>query len=529
MDFIKNWIIPPLMGAIIGYFTNWLAIKMLFRPLREIRIAGIKIPFTPGILPRERKRLAESLGDTVAQELLTPQVITERIHSPQIQETAAKAVSIAIRGFLDQDAERLFSIAHTRQESTKIPEADDGSPAVNASFAHQIIESLQRLVSSEDIQNALRTIFSKFLMRLGKLKFKSLVSKQQFVDGIMNAANFIGKAQPNPQILDSQKLERRDVSPNLHSTPILEALLKLPPDATIRVIAESLVPPGYAAFLPELKQFLYSKEFRSRLEVEGRSFVKRVLNRFGPVQRLFISLAGYETKISQSMPETIEDLIKTIELLLDDPEVPKKLAHAATATIVSRRESAAPKSAANLIQKDTILSAVGLSLRESSDELKLRAERVYDDIADLSIEELTGGLMNAEEISALVLSAFVRIIENKDEISSTTLGTLFVDVLKESAKGKTIAEFFGIQERDIAQLSHTLANALLKLIQTRMHLLVEAMDIKGMVVERIDSFDIQEVERMILHVVSHELAWITWLGGILGAIIGFMQSLLALL
>jgi uncharacterized membrane protein YheB (UPF0754 family) len=34
------WIIPPLAGAIIGYVTNAVAVKMLFRPLREIRVFG---------------------------------------------------------------------------------------------------------------------------------------------------------------------------------------------------------------------------------------------------------------------------------------------------------------------------------------------------------------------------------------------------------------------------------------------------------------------------------------------------------
>ena len=529
MDFIRSWIIPPLIGAIIGYFTNWLAIKMLFRPYKEIRIGGIKVPFTPGILPRERERLAESLGDTVAQELLTPKVITDRIHSPQIQKTAAKAVSIAIKGFLDQDAERLFLMRHSEQISSEDAEAALEDSAAGSSLAHQIIESLRRLVASADIQTAIQHIFAEFITRLGRLKFQSLVSKQQFVAGIMKAAGSIGSQSVDSDIVHVQSTDSENESGYSRLRPILAALLQLPPDATIRVATDSLVPPAYALFLPELKQFLRSMEFRSRLEVEGRSFVKRALDRLGPVQRLFVSLAGYETRISQSMPETIEDLIKTIELLLDDPEVPERLAEAACATIVSRRAKTGPASTAASMQRENIASAIGQSLKESSDELKLRAERVYDDIADLSLEELAGGRMNAEDISGFVLSAFVRAIDSEKEISSSTIGTLFIDVLKESAKGKTIAEFFGIQEQDIEQISYTLANALLQLIETRMPLLVEAMDIRGMVAERIDSLDMKEVERIVLQVVSHELAWITWLGGILGAMIGFIQSLIALL
>jgi len=529
MDFIRSWIIPPLIGAIIGYFTNWLAIKMLFRPYKEIRIGGIKVPFTPGILPRERERLAESLGDTVAQELLTPKVITDRIHSPQIQKTAAKAVSIAIKGFLDQDAERLFLMRHSEQISSEDAEAALEDSAAGSSLAHQIIESLRRLVASADIQTAIQHIFAEFITRLGRLKFQSLVSKQQFVAGIMKAAGSIGSQSVDSDIVHVQSTDSENESGYSPLRPILAALLQLPPDATIRVATDSLVPSAYALFLPELKQFLRSMEFRSRLEVEGRSFVKRALDRLGPVQRLFVSLAGYETRISQSMPETIEDLIKTIELLLDDPEVPERLAEAACATIVSRRAKTGPASTAASMQRENIASAIGQSLKESSDELKLRAERVYDDIADLSLEELAGGRMNAEDISGFVLSAFVRAIDSEKEISSSTIGTLFIDVLKESAKGKTIAEFFGIQEQDIEQISYTLANALLQLIETRMPLLVEAMDIRGMVAERIDSLDMKEVERIVLQVVSHELAWITWLGGILGAMIGFIQSLIALL
>ncbi|HCO48040.1 MAG TPA: hypothetical protein DIT55_00785, partial [Spirochaetaceae bacterium] len=82
MDFFKTWIMPPLVGAVIGYFTNWLAIKMLFRPLRPVHVGRFKLPFTPGILPRERLRLSESVGDTVSRELLSPEVFKARLDEP---------------------------------------------------------------------------------------------------------------------------------------------------------------------------------------------------------------------------------------------------------------------------------------------------------------------------------------------------------------------------------------------------------------------------------------------------------------
>jgi len=67
----------------------------------------------------------------------------------------------------------------------------------------------------------------------------------------------------------------------------------------------------------------------------------------------------------------------------------------------------------------------------------------------------------------------------------------------------------------------------LELIQARISILIDAFDITSMVSERIDSLDMKEVERIVLQVVKKELAWITWIGGILGGMIGFIQSIIS--
>ena len=86
------WILPPLVGALIGYVTNLVAIKMLFRPLREIRLFGLRLPFTPGILPRERRKLADNIGDMVERELLTAGVLRERFARTEVRENIGTAI-----------------------------------------------------------------------------------------------------------------------------------------------------------------------------------------------------------------------------------------------------------------------------------------------------------------------------------------------------------------------------------------------------------------------------------------------------
>ena len=50
MDWIQI-LAGPVIGAVIGYFTNYIAVKMLFRPLKPIKIKNYTLPFTPGTYP----------------------------------------------------------------------------------------------------------------------------------------------------------------------------------------------------------------------------------------------------------------------------------------------------------------------------------------------------------------------------------------------------------------------------------------------------------------------------------------------
>ncbi|NLI93053.1 MAG: DUF445 family protein [Peptococcaceae bacterium] len=66
-----NLLSGPVIGSLIGYATNYLAVKMLFRPLHPIKIGSFRLPFTPGIFPKRKEQLAKALGKAVSNNLLT--------------------------------------------------------------------------------------------------------------------------------------------------------------------------------------------------------------------------------------------------------------------------------------------------------------------------------------------------------------------------------------------------------------------------------------------------------------------------
>jgi len=75
----------PIIGAIIGYFTNYIAVKMLFRPLLPINIPIFNISIQ-GLLPSRRDELAVSIAESIESNLLSIDTIIEEFDKELIKE-----------------------------------------------------------------------------------------------------------------------------------------------------------------------------------------------------------------------------------------------------------------------------------------------------------------------------------------------------------------------------------------------------------------------------------------------------------
>ncbi|MBR1930321.1 MAG: DUF445 family protein [Lachnospiraceae bacterium] len=102
MQFILKYLAGPLIGAVIGYCTNYIAVKMLFFPKREVRVFGKRLPFTPGAIPKGKERLARAVGQVVSNTLITKEDIEERLLSEEnsngITRMVMEKVSSSIKG-----------------------------------------------------------------------------------------------------------------------------------------------------------------------------------------------------------------------------------------------------------------------------------------------------------------------------------------------------------------------------------------------------------------------------------------------
>ena len=121
MDFteILKLLSGPIIGAVIGYFTNMIAVKMLFYPQKEIRLFGRRLPFTPGVIPKGRARLAASVGTVIEKHLLTREDITRHLLSEQAEKKVADTVMEKLSGNIKDEILALTDMDSETYEQRK--------------------------------------------------------------------------------------------------------------------------------------------------------------------------------------------------------------------------------------------------------------------------------------------------------------------------------------------------------------------------------------------------------------------------
>ncbi len=105
---MNYWLILiPFISSFIGWFTNWIAIKMLFHPRMPIKILGITFH---GIFPKRQQQFAEKLGKLVSAELISFQEIEKKITNSKNLDKVLPFIEERIDDFLRRKLSEVFPI-----------------------------------------------------------------------------------------------------------------------------------------------------------------------------------------------------------------------------------------------------------------------------------------------------------------------------------------------------------------------------------------------------------------------------------
>lgn len=124
MNIWLNMLTTTGLGAIIGGYTNHLAIKMLFRPHRPIYIGKFQVPFTPGLIPKRRDELAVQLGKMVVDHLLTPEGIGKKLTNEEFQASLVRWAQVEVDKVITneqtlRDMLEKWNLTHVEEEATQ--------------------------------------------------------------------------------------------------------------------------------------------------------------------------------------------------------------------------------------------------------------------------------------------------------------------------------------------------------------------------------------------------------------------------
>lgn len=86
-------LMPPVFGAVIGWLTNYVAIKLLFKPHRRVEILGFNIQ---GVIPKRRKEIARSMARAIEKELLSSEDLAKALSGLNWEEEIEKTVEEAV-------------------------------------------------------------------------------------------------------------------------------------------------------------------------------------------------------------------------------------------------------------------------------------------------------------------------------------------------------------------------------------------------------------------------------------------------
>ena len=149
---ILKYLAGPVIGAIIGYFTNYLAVKMLFRPRRPRYLFGRQLPFTPGAIPKGKARLAKAAGTVVARNLVTEEDLTGRL----LSEEMTAAVTDRIMDTMDTDLQTSL-VALTRSPESYQALKEKAAEGLTGQVLSAVGDMGLEAILTEKVGDAVRT------------------------------------------------------------------------------------------------------------------------------------------------------------------------------------------------------------------------------------------------------------------------------------------------------------------------------------------------------------------------------------
>ena len=510
---ILPYAIPPVVGAFIGYLTNVVAIRMLFRPLRAYRLLGVRLPLTPGIIPRQRHQLAISIGRMVARHLLTEDAVRSHTGTPRFHDSVSESVCRFTAGVLDA-----VPSEHSR----------DTVQAIVAAGESTIDQLIERFLHSEPFVDSVGKAAYNAVVRFAGTPVADYLPliDQQLGDLMERLFDGLRAGDARRTVLDEVD---RWITAQLRANAPIRSFVT---DRMVGVIAETME----GAFEPTLDhaiEWLRTPEIRSRLSRHGRVILRRIIDKLSVVQRFFVSAAQYDRQLEERMPEIIDDLIATAERAAREPDNRRRVIEAVVGAIEKIRSQgtadAAYRGGIDLPAKARDVTAALLGMLGDEGirkRLIAAASALVSRLNGRTVGEVVERFLGYDDVAlaTMVRARVIAAVRRPEIITSVSreIRAAF-DRLFDRLEHQPLGSVIGITAEQKRRLDALLAGGIVWIIDRRLPDIVQTLDIERLVVDKVDSLDVAQVEQLLLMVIARHLKYINLFGALLGALIGGSQ------
>lgn len=507
-----------LFATVHGYVGAWLAVRMLFRPRKPLRVLGITI-FPQGMIPRHRDRLATAIGKAVGEELVSHDTIIEQL-------TGNDFLRRKIRGVVDSYTSDLLSqnypsIIETLPKNVREPildaisglqlrlsehitailKSDESTTAISSFVTRRVDDVLGKRVS-EVIDDETFEKITSFL----DARVRAAVAARTFEDKIREFINrriddLAGSETPLGDLFTDDAVALLKEKANEQVEPAIRQLTELAASERTRNQIGALIKKevhGYYENLPFYKKIFVSRE-----------------NLLQEVDNL----------VNESLPRRIEETLRgeffadearnfigsSIDNALSKP-LPVAIGTIAPEQLFRLKEQVAG-SVLGLIRGEEMIGGITSYISEALDGLRPH-----------SIDSILRAIHpEAEEKLKTMLSRGLLDILAREETANIINEMLAgqIDKLLSQPIGR-IGDHIG--EQKVRDASASLTDAIISAVHAKLPEAVAEFDVGGVVREKIRNYPVEKLESLVMSVAKEHLRTIELFGALFGFLIGLAQA-----
>ncbi len=513
-------LIPVLVGTIHGYFAAWLAVRMLFRPRRPLKILGITI-FPQGMIPRNRARLAKAIGKAVGDELVSQETVLEELFEKDfLRNKIESVVNSYSEDILTKSYPSLLDV---------IP--DEIRKPFNESL--QIIQSrlssyIRSTLESEETLVAINRFISERMDALLSTTVAEATTSQQYQDLFEFFIEKLEHSVHDPKIDTAiytfvsdrvDDLARTEQPLSSMFTPEIILLLK-------EKAIEQIDP-----IVHQLSELATEDRTKEQISSLIKNEVHAYYNSLPFVKKIFVSrdklLNEVDELVNESLPKRIEETLQG-DFFAEESKrfITNSIDNVISKPISELMAQVAPNQLTRLKAQisDTLLRLIRSKQMQSS-TIKYFSSSI-ENLGDKKLSEIADSFspMATIRLKEALVTGIEQLLKN-DETNRiiNLLVTTQIDKLIHAPIGRLSNH---LPEERVTEFSNRLTDAIMSAARKKLPEAIQEFDIGGVVREKVNNYPVEKLESLVLSVAKEHLRTIELFGAFFGLLIGLIQALI---